>query len=200
MDRRRESRTELHPDEVLLAYRIGMFPMADPATGEIAWYAPDPRAVIELDRFAVPRSLRTVLRRGVFEVRWDTAFESVMRGCAARDETWISEAVIQAYVKLHRRGWAHSVECWKEDRLAGGLYGVALGGAFFGESMFSTERDASKVALAQLVARMRERGYVLLDVQFLTPHLERFGAREIPREEYLDRLTSALTLTCTLHP
>lgn len=174
--------------------------MADAATGEIAWYAPDPRAIIPLETFTVPRSLRSLIKRGVYEVRWDTAFGHVIRGCAERSETWISGEIIGAYEALHRAGKAHSVESWKEGRLVGGLYGVALGGAFFGESMFSRSRDASTPALVALVERMRERAFRLLDIQFMTPHLERFGAVEIPRTEYLQRLRSALAMEAVLHP
>ncbi len=194
------SGVELDPGMVLRAYRIAAFPMADPVTGSISWYAPDPRAVIDLERMSVPRSLRTVIRRGTFEVRWDTAFLQVMNGCASRPETWISPEIKRAYGDLHRDGWAHSVECWRNGSLAGGLYGVAIGGAFFGESMFSVETNASKVALVALAERMLSRGFVLLDTQFLTPHLERFGAVEIPRTEYLRLLHGALQLSRVLVP
>lgn len=200
MSRSPKAEPPLDAPQVLAAYRIGAFPMADPETGEIAWYAPDPRAVIELERFHVPRSLRAVVHRGQFGVRWNTAFEAVMRGCASRPETWISPSIIRAYESLHLAGRGHCVECWRDDRLVGGLYGVALGGAFFGESMFSLDRDASTVALVTLVSRMRERGFQLLDIQFLTPHLERFGATAIPRTEYLRRLRHALSATCSLDP
>ncbi|MCU0452622.1 MAG: leucyl/phenylalanyl-tRNA--protein transferase [Bacteroidetes bacterium] len=182
------------------AYRIGAFPMADPLTGEIAWYAPDPRAILPLDGFCVPRSLRSLVRRRVYEVRWNTAFGDVIRSCAERTETWISPEIIEAYEALHRAGKAHSVEAWKDDRLAGGLYGVSLGGAFFGESMFSQQRDASTVALSALVRRMQERGARLLDIQFVTPHLRRFGAVEIPRAAYLRRLRTALAIDAVLLP
>lgn len=190
----------LDPEMVLHAYRVGAFPMADPATGSISWYAPDPRAVIDLEHVSLPRSLRTVIKRETFEVRWDTSFRTVVEGCAARAETWISPEIARTYEDLHRNGWAHSVECWREGALRGGLYGVAIGGAFFGESMFSGEVNASKVALAALVDRMRSRGFVLLDTQFMTPHLARFGAVEIPRTEYLRRLQEALRRTCMLVP
>lgn len=182
------------------AYRIGVFPMADSTTGEIAWYAPDPRAIIPLESFSVPRSLRSLIKRGVYEVRWNTAFGDVIHGCAERSETWISPDIIGAYEALHRAGKAHSVESWKDGRLVGGLYGVALGGAFFGESMFSRSRDASTPALVALVERMRARGFRLLDIQFMTPHLERFGATEVPRATYLQRLRSALAVDAVLSP
>ncbi len=176
------------------AYCMGAFPMADPADGSISWYAPDPRAVIPLERFHVPRSLARTIRRGRFEVRVNTAFAAVIGSCAARDETWISADVARAYTELHRLGLAHSVEVWEGGALAGGLYGVALGGAFFGESMFSRVADASKVTLVALVERLRTRGFTLLDTQFQTPHLARFGTEEIPREVYLTRLAAALAL------
>ncbi len=172
--------------------------MADPDEGDaIYWYAPDPRAIIPLDTFYVSKNLAKLVRRGIFEIRYDTAFEAVMRGCANREKTWISEEIITAYTALHHLGFAHSVECWKDGHLAGGLYGVALGGAFFGESMFTRVRDASKVALVHLVERLRQNGFVLLDTQFITPHLARFGAVEIPRNEYERRLVYARQLPAT---
>ena len=167
--------------------------MAESREGPLAWFSPDPRAVIPLETFRISRSLRRILQKGTFTVSTDRVFEQVMRACAEREETWISEEIIEAYTALHTRGLAHSVECWRNDQLAGGLYGVAIGGAFFGESMFSRTRDASKVALVHLVTRLRERGYLLLDTQFLTPHLARFGALEIPRSRYLEVLTEAVT-------
>jgi len=184
----------LTPELIVAAYCQGIFPMADEIDGEIGWYSPDPRAIFPLDSFHVPRSLAKVIKRGVFEIRVDTAFEEVMRGCAAREETWISEEIIQAYTALHRSGLAHSVEAWYEGELAGGLYGVALGGAFMGESMFTRVTDASKVCLVKLVERLRERGFVLLDSQMPTEHLAKFGQIVIPRAEYLRRLARALRL------
>ncbi len=171
--------------------------MADAETGHISWYSPDPRAILEIDAFSVSRSLRRTIQKKIFEVKFDTQFEEVMRACGDRKETWISEEIVRSYVRLHEMGSAHSVEVWKEGKLAGGLYGVALGGAFFGESMFSSVPDASKVALVFLLAHLKERGYVLLDTQFMTPHLARFGATEIPREAYLTRLQDALRRDCT---
>jgi leucyl/phenylalanyl-tRNA--protein transferase len=186
----------LSPELVLEAYRIGAFPMADD-DGEIAWYSPDPRCVFPLDAFHVPRSVRQVIRRGVFEIRVNEAFDNVIARCADRPEgTWISDEVRALYANLHRRGYAHSVEAWRDDELAGGLYGVALGGAFFGESMFTRQTNASKVALVALVERLRARGFVLLDTQWITRHLARFGAVEISRREYLRRLQLALHLPC----
>jgi leucyl/phenylalanyl-tRNA--protein transferase len=166
--------------------------MADSRNGEIRWYSPDPRAIIPLDTFRISRSLRQTLKKNLFLIRWNTSFEEVMRSCAEREDTWISEEIIESYLGLHRLGCAHSVESWREGRLSGGLYGVALGGAFFGESMFSRERDASKVALVCLVERLRENGFDLLDTQFLTPHLARFGTVEISRKKYLALLKKAV--------
>ena len=191
-------RLTLTPDGVELAYRHGIFPMADEGSGEILWFRPDPRAIIPLDGFHISRSLTRTLRRGIFEVRVDTDFEGVMRGCADRPEgTWISERFVEVYGALHRAGKAHSVEAWRDGRLVGGAYGLALGGAFMAESMFHRETDASKVALTALVARLQERGFTLLDVQYVTPHLESLGAVDITRREYERRLERALALDRT---
>ena len=188
----------LTPEGVELAYRHGIFPMADERSGEVLWFRPDPRAVIPLDGFHVSRSLARTLRRGRFEVRVDTAFTTVMRGCADRPEgSWISERFVEVYGALHRAGKAHSVEAWRDRRLVGGVYGLALGGAFMAESMFHRETDASKVALAALVGRLSERGFTVLDVQYMTPHLESLGAVEITRREYERRLERALALDRT---
>ncbi|MBI3579037.1 MAG: leucyl/phenylalanyl-tRNA--protein transferase [Ignavibacteriales bacterium] len=184
----------IEPQFLLMAYCNGYFPMADSKSGEIGWYSPDPRTIFELDEFKIPRSLRLTIKKNPFEIRLNTGFEEVMRKCGEREETWISEEIIQSYVELFRLGYAHSIETWKENKLVGGLYGVSIGGAFFGESMFSRERDASKVALVYLVERMKARGFELLDTQFITQHLARFGAREIPREEYLERLKKAIEI------
>ena len=166
--------------------------MADSRDGEVHWYSPVRRGIIPLDSFKVSRSLTQTLRKNIFEVRIDTSFELVMRGCAEREDTWISEEIVQSYLRLHKLGYGHSVESWKGDVLAGGLYGVALGAAFFGESMFSRERDASKVALVDLAERLRRNKFELLDTQFVTPHLNRFGAIEIPRSDYLILLRKAI--------
>ena len=183
-------------DLLLHAYRSGAFPMATPG-GKIAWFSPDPRAIIPLDdRFHIPHGLQRTLKKNVFEIRINSAFEDVMLGCAAREETWINGEVFDSYVNLHRLGHAHSVEAWCEGRLAGGLYGVSAGGAFFGESMFHEETDASKVALVALVARMRERDFQLLDTQWTTPHLRTFGTTEVPRAKYVRLLQSALAAEC----
>src|SRR6476469_3073561 len=183
-------------DALLNAYASGWFPMAV-APGEIRWYSPDPRGIIPLDTFHVPSRLARTLRARRFEIRVDTAFADVMRACAERQDdegNWIDDEIIESYCALHARGFAHSVETWQDGRLVGGLYGVALGGAFFGESMFHRVTDASKAALVALVERLRERGYVLLDTQWVTEHLLQFGAVEIPRRRYLRLLDQALAI------
>ena len=191
-------RLTLTPEGILLAYRHGIFPMADERSDEVLWFRPDPRAIIPLDGLHVSRSLARTLKRATFEIRVDTDFEGVMRGCADRPEgTWISERFVEVYGALHRAGKAHSVEAWRDGRLVGGAYGLALGGAFMAESMFHRETDASKVALAALCSRLGERGFTLLDVQYVTPHLESLGAVEITRREYERRLEQALALPCT---
>jgi leucyl/phenylalanyl-tRNA---protein transferase len=185
---------------LLTAYRRGIFPMAVDKRGRIGWFSPDPRAVIPLDeRFHIPHGLRRVLKQKKFEVTWDTDFETIIRECAKRKEgTWISTGIMESYGKLHRLGHAHSLEMRLDGKIVGGLYGVAIGGAFFGESMFHRVTDASKVALVTLVERLRARGFVLLDTQWTTPHLQQFGTFEIPRHEYLWRLEHALKLECSL--
>jgi leucyl/phenylalanyl-tRNA---protein transferase len=185
------SRT-LTPELLLNAYRRGFFPMADGRTGPIAWYSPDPRAIIPLDSFHVPRSLRRMVARGDFEIRTDTVFRDVIVACGEREETWISPEIVEAYVALSVLGYGHSVEAWKQGVLAGGLYGIAIGGAFFGESMFSRVSGASKVALVHLVRHLVSRGFLLLDSQFTNPHLVQFGVREITQEVYLRVLGRAL--------
>jgi leucyl/phenylalanyl-tRNA---protein transferase len=182
----------LAPEMLLRAYASGWFPMGTGRRNRIEWFSPDPRGILPLDTFHAPERLRRVVRQGRFDVRIDTAFEAVMRACASRDDTWITAGIVQSYVRLHSLGFAHSVETWQDDRLVGGLYGVALGGAFFGESMFHTATDASKVALVALVDRLVAGGYALLDTQWVTPHLAQFGAIEITRDEYLRRLAIAL--------
>jgi leucyl/phenylalanyl-tRNA--protein transferase len=184
----------LDVDLLLSAYASGWFPMAV-APGEIRWFSPDPRGIIPLDTFHVPSRLARVIRSGRFDVRINTDFAAVMQGCAERREpegTWIDDEILESYVALHREGYAHSVEAWQDGALAGGLYGVALGGAFFGESMFHRVADASKVALAALVARLGARGFLLLDTQWVTDHLSQFGAEEIPRRRYLRLLNTAM--------
>jgi leucyl/phenylalanyl-tRNA--protein transferase len=187
----------LTPAILLQAYAAGIFPMAEAADDpELFWVDPTRRGIIPLDAFHVPRRLRRVLRRGGFEVRCDSQFAAVMRGCAeaseTRPSTWINDEIIRLYAALAAQGAAHSVECWHDGELVGGLYGVSLGAAFFGESMFSRATDASKVALVHLVARLRHGGYRLLDTQFVTPHLAQFGAIEISRARYHRLLAEAL--------
>ena len=180
--------------EVLLqGYRLGVFPMAM-ENGEIEWFSPDPRAILPLKQFHISHTLERLIRRKSFELRINTAFTDVMEECARRAETWINDEIIESYTGLHEMGWAHSVEAWENNQLAGGLYGVAIGGAFFGESMFHRLRDASKYALWGLVERLRQRRFVLLDIQWLTPHLKKFGAIEITRPQYLHLLGNAVNL------
>jgi leucyl/phenylalanyl-tRNA---protein transferase len=183
---------------LLAAYRAGIFPMAVNQRGDIGWFSPDPRALIPLDqRFHVPHGLKRVLKKGVFEVTFDTDFEAVICACAKmHGDTWISEEIIRCYSQLQQEGYAHSVEARLDGQLAGGLYGVHIGGAFFGESMFHRATDASKVALVALVERLRRSGFLLLDTQWTTPHLGRFGAYVIPRVKYLKLLAKAVDLKC----
>ena len=183
----------LTPEILEAYYRVGAFPMAD-SYGRIEFYRSDPRSVLEFENLHVSRSLARVIRKGAFEVRLNEDFEGVIKACAGREETWISPQIVDAYIRLHHAGKAHSVEAYAGGELAGGLYGVALGGAFMGESMFTRVRDASKVCLVYLVGRLEERGYELLDCQIQNPHLARFGAREISEHEYLRRLDHALSL------
>ena len=191
---RSRARHTLDPDLLLRAYALGWFPMGTGRRGRIEWFSPDPRGILPIQTFHAPSRLRRVVRQSRFDVRIDTAFETVMRACAHRDETWITEDILASYVSLHRLGFAHSVETWQDERLVGGLYGVAIGGAFFGESMFHTATDASKVALVALVERLQARGFVLLDTQWVTPHLAQFGGVEVARGEYLERLATAIAL------
>jgi len=185
----------LDPVILVRAYAQGIFPMAD-KRGKIQWYAPDPRAILEYHNFHISRSLRATIRKRLYEIRMDTAFEQVMRYCRAREETWINEEFIKTYTYLHQMGLGHSVEAWYDGQLMGGLYGIALGGAFMGESMFSRASDASKVCLAALVEHLHIQGYVLHDTQFLTPHLATLGVTEISRAEYERRLYVAVRLPC----
>lgn len=184
-------------DHLVECYRQGLFPMGEARDDERIYIVePDMRGVIPLDGFHLSRRLARTVRQGVYDIRIDTAFQEVMRQCAkprpGRQETWINSTIRNLYGELHARGQAHSVEAWWHDQLVGGLYGVSLGGVFFGESMFSTARDASKVALAHLVARLKVGGYLLLDAQFVTDHLTQFGTLEIPQDDYLVRLDAAL--------
>ncbi|MFM1768763.1 MAG: leucyl/phenylalanyl-tRNA--protein transferase [Verrucomicrobiota bacterium] len=188
----------LTTDLLLRAYASGVFPMAVGPRNTVRWFSPDPRAVIPLDaRFHIPHGLRRTLRRQPFEVVVDRDFAAVIEACAtAHGETWISPQIRRAYQALHEEGYAHSVECWQDGQLAGGLYGVHLGGAFFGESMFHRVTDASKVALVGLVERLRAGGFTLLDTQWTTPHLSQFGTMEIPRDTYLQLLEESLRRPC----
>jgi leucyl/phenylalanyl-tRNA---protein transferase len=184
------------PEALISAYSSGWFPMAV-APGEIRWYSPDPRGIIPLDAFHVSRRLARSLRQQRFEIRLDTTFRAVIEGCAAREDAdgdWIDAEIVESYCALHERGLAHSVETWQDGVLVGGLYGVAIRGAFFGESMFHRVTDASKAALAGLVDRLRARGYALLDTQWVTDHLAQFGAVEVPRHRYLGMLDEALKI------
>ena len=188
---------QLTSDQLLRAYALGVFPMARRRDDtKLFWIDPESRGILPLQAFHLPRSLRKTLKRGTFTVRCDQAFPEVMRRCAEatenRPETWINDEIFRLFCELFEVGLAHSVESWIGDELVGGLYGLSLGGAFFGESMFSRADDASKVALAHLVARLRKGGYALLDTQFVTSHLAQFGAVEIPRRDYLTRLARAI--------
>lgn len=191
----------LTPELLLAAYSQGIFPMAE--DGQIYWYDPHPRAILPLEGFHLPRSLAKTLRKGLYEVRVDQQFERVMTLCGEsapdRPETWISPLLIRLYTQLHQRGFAHSVETYQNGVLVGGLYGVSVGGLFAGESMFSRATDASKVALAHLVERLRRGGYTLLDTQFQTTHLARFGVVQIPRADYKQRLGQALTVSADFY-
>jgi leucyl/phenylalanyl-tRNA--protein transferase len=192
-------------DLLLRAYASGVFPMAEDADDpEIFWIRPEKRGIIPLDNFHVPKSLQKTVRRRTFDVRFDTDFEGVIAGCArsapGRERTWINEPIRAAYRTLFERGHCHTVEAWHGDRLVGGLYGVTLGRAFFGESMFSEERDASKVCLVHLVERLLERGFILLDTQFTTGHLKRFGAVDVARKQYERMLEQALESEAVFNP
>jgi leucyl/phenylalanyl-tRNA--protein transferase len=185
---------ELTPDIILQAYRAGIFPMApNRDSDEINWYDPDPRGVLPIAGLHVPKKLRRTIMKQPYQITFDRAFEAVMRGCAdVRPDTWINDDIIALYTALHKQGYAHSVEAWQEEKLVGGVYGISMGGAFFGESMFSTATDASKITLVYLVARLWRQGFELLDTQFVNDHLKQFGVYEIPRDEYHRRLKKAL--------
>jgi leucyl/phenylalanyl-tRNA--protein transferase len=174
----------LKPANMLRLYAGGAFPMADEETDEINWFMPEIRTVIPLDNYNIPRSLRKFIKDSAFEVRFDTDFMGVVKGCASREKTWISQKLIDAYLELQRLGHIHTVETWKKEKLVGGLYGITYCGAFFGESMFSFEKQASKFALTKLIEYLNEKKFVLLDVQYMTEHLKMFGAKEITFDEY----------------
>lgn len=190
---------ELTWEMLLNAYASGYFPMAPSRTSaQIHWFYPEKRGIIPLDKFHIPASLAKLCRKKPFAITTDDAFPEIIRACAeinaTRKETWINDTIIRLYCELAQRGYAHSVECWQNSILVGGLYGVALGGAFFGESMFSRVPNASRVALVHLVRLLKEAGYTLLDTQFVNEHLKQFGVMEIPRKEYLERLEKALKI------
>jgi leucyl/phenylalanyl-tRNA--protein transferase len=186
---------EFTAELVLRAYTAGIFPMGHD-DGIIRWYSPDPRCIIPLDEFHTSKRLARTIRQGKFELKVNANFEKIMRLCAERESTWITDEIVRVYCELHKHGFAHSVEAYLDGQIAGGLYGVSIGGAFMGESMFHLATDASKVCLAYLVERMKERGFILLDSQYVTDHLSTFNAIQISREEYLERLRDALTLKC----
>ncbi len=195
----------LSPDIVLRAYAVGLFPMAEHHNdAALYWIDPEKRGILPLERFRIPRRLRRTVRQNLFQVKCDTAFEDVIRLCAERandrKDTWINDEIINLYVDLFEIGRAHSVETWLDGKLVGGLYGVTLGSAFFGESMFSRESDASKIALAYLVKRLKTGAYTLLDTQFLTSHLSTLGAIQLTRDQYLERLKYALKRQATFFP
>jgi len=183
----------IDPELLLQGYRLGVFPLAM-ENGAIEWFSPDPRAILPLEDFHVPHALRGLLRKKIFETKIDTAFSDVIEACAKREDTWINREIIESYIQLHKLGYARSVEAWTDGKLAGGLYGVAIGGAFFGESMFHRVTDASKIALVALVEYLRVSKFALLDTQWLTPHLQQFGGIEISRNHYLRLLRRAVEL------
>jgi leucyl/phenylalanyl-tRNA--protein transferase len=186
----------LEPSSMLRLYAGGAFPMADEVTGEINWYMPTIRTIIPLDNFNIPRSFKKEVPKLNFEVKYDTDFLSVVKGCAQRDKTWISDELIAAYLRLEKIGHVHTVEVWQNDNLVGGLYGITHKGAFFGESMFSRVMQASKYALVKLIEHLNERKFIVLDVQYMTEHLKMFGAKEISFDEYNRLLISANTCDC----
>ena len=184
----------LTPEMLVQGYGMGIFPMAESRDDpELHWIDPKRRGILPLDQFHIPRSLKKALRRDDYCIRVDSDFPQVIAQCASRDTTWINDTIMELFIDLHHRGLAHSVECWQGDTMTGGLYGLALGRAFFGESMFSTATNASKIALVSLVARLKQAGFTLLDTQFVTDHLNQFGTTEIPRRAYLDRLHDAIS-------
>lgn len=186
----------IDPFQLLNAYCEGAFPMGED-DGSISWYRPPYRGILPVEDFHVPRRFARYLKDCPFEVRWNTSFADVMRGCADRKTTWITDTIFESYQELYRLGFAHSAEVWRDGHLAGGVYGVAIGGAFFGESMFSRETQASKVALTHLQMRLRKRGFILHDTQWTTPHLAQFGGHEIPCANYLKLLKRAIRLPVT---
>ena len=184
----------LHANELIYAYSQGYFPMADPdEDNQIYWYKPELRGIIPLDKFHIPKNLRNLWKRQPFELKINTAFVEVMEACSHRESTWISDEIIKVYAELHEKGYAHSFECWQDGRLVGGLYGVAIGRAFFGESMFHRVSNASKIALIFLVEYLKQNMFILLDTQYINNHLLQFGAIEITDEQYMGKLEKALS-------
>lgn len=186
----------LEPENMIRLYSRGAFPMADEITGEINWYLPEIRTIIPLNKYNIPRSLQKTLKENIFEFRYDYNFYEVIKGCADRNETWISDRLIKAYHELNKLGYVHTVETWQNGKLVGGLYGISYGGAFFGESMFSRVSQASKAALVKLLEHLNEKGFVMLDVQYMTPHLSMFGAKEISFEEFNSLLMQCYKKYC----
>jgi leucyl/phenylalanyl-tRNA--protein transferase len=186
----------LKPNNMIRLYSRGAFPMADEITGFINWYLPEIRTIIPLENYNIPRSLNKILKEKRFEIRYDYDFPQVVKGCADRDQTWISERLIEAYLELDRLGYVHTVETWENGKLVGGLYGISYGGAFFGESMFSKVPQASKAALVKLIEHLNERNFAMLDVQYMTPHLKMFGAKEISFEEFNKLLQECYKRNC----
>ncbi|MCK6613689.1 MAG: leucyl/phenylalanyl-tRNA--protein transferase [Ignavibacteriaceae bacterium] len=200
MTKKEEDLTEyfLQPEMMLRLYRSGAFPMAESKEStKVEWYMPEIRAIIPLDNFNIPRSFKKFVRESTFTVHFDRDFPAVVEGCASREETWISSRLTEAYMRLHRRGYIHTVEVYdEEDKIAGGLYGIAIGGVFFGESMFSYKPQSSKTALYHLMIRLREKGFTMLDVQIMNEHLRMFGAVEIPDYQYKEMLAMGLEKKC----
>lgn len=189
-------KTILVPELLLQAYSEGYFPMAESKDGEIYWHSPDPRAIIPFHSIKIPRKIRSKIRKENWTFRIDSAFDTVLRKCADREETWINEEIIQNYSELNYMGFAHSVETWKDREMVGGLYGVTIGGAFFGESMFNDVADSSKAAYYFLIEHLKAEAFALLDSQYINPHTELLGAIEIPRDEYMLLLKAAINLPC----
>ncbi|MSP64426.1 MAG: leucyl/phenylalanyl-tRNA--protein transferase [Ignavibacteria bacterium] len=186
----------IEPDLILSAYRNGYFPMADPETKEINWYKPEMRAIFILKDLKLPRSLHQLVKKNNFEITYNQNFKTVIKNCSYRNETWISKEIISSYLKLHKLGFGFSVEAWKNTVIVGGLYGIALGGIFFGESMFSKISGASKVAFASLVEKLKKQNFDIIDAQFMNEHLKILGAIEIPQKEYENILTKSLNKYC----
>ncbi len=191
-----EEETLLLPQNMLKLYSIGAFPMADSDTQEVTWHFPEIRTIIPIDSYNVPRSLKKIIQKNDFEIRYDSDYLKVINNCADRDETWISEKIIEGYKRLEKLGFLHTVEVYKKNKLVGGLYGITFKGAFFGESMFSKIEQSSKIALVKLLERLKEKNFALLDVQFMTEHLKMFGAIEISYEDYKNLLIEAYSREC----